>query len=341
MINFSVSRPVSMSKPRRACEIIIKKKKQSPHSQTRTPVSIHAVLFLVRWNSFLLPFTICIGNPDVFGNGLQRKVEENRERTLIFSHTFLTSVWKRSRGWDFREGIPILCCCTLRGPEVWQKRRGQNCFFFFAWNWKSMSAEDEKQRNQSLCPNVFQGAVHRSFDHQLQSMKSIVDSRIPQNHLERHTTYPASGTGGDGALVRGRVFNFPAVAFQRPMYILAWKEKRFKKGWPVYDSSSLHGNKFLDKGPEAAMPWKNPGKVRAWTYTAPNRLADRKHRDLSTPPNPHRTYPSAKSRSVGVRSRIFLVLLSRHRPSSPLSRKFLSTCTGMMLNEAFNHAFEY
>ena len=120
MINFSVSRPGTMSKPMRAFE----NKKQSPQNKHVYPVYPHMQPnFLSLWFSekaiFLLVFTICIVR---LGDWPEERRRGREERPFLF-----TSSSRRreelNKGRGFREAAS---CRT----QNWQKRNGQNCFFF-------------------------------------------------------------------------------------------------------------------------------------------------------------------------------------------------------------------
>ena len=82
---------------------------------------------------FLLVFTTSIVRP---GIDLKREEEPGREeyRDRFCSHPSHVGVNKG------REAASM-------DSKLGKNGKGQNCFFFLAWPWKSMRAEDEKQRN--------------------------------------------------------------------------------------------------------------------------------------------------------------------------------------------------
>ena len=83
---------------------------------------------------------LCIGNPDVLGNGLKREEEEERERE-VFVHTLLTSAWKI----DQRAGT------GLHGPNIGKNGRGKSVFFFFHLGPQNQCARRMRNREINHC----------------------------------------------------------------------------------------------------------------------------------------------------------------------------------------------
>ena len=136
MINFSVSRPGSMSMPMCACE----NKKQSP--QLGIPVYPHmqSISHSHKMAVISVGFYYLLWKSGRLGEWLE---ERRRGRVRFFgSQPLPGSVKNWTKGGNSGKRLPL--------TQYWQKRKRQNCFFFFssfAWPSKSMRAEDKKQRN--------------------------------------------------------------------------------------------------------------------------------------------------------------------------------------------------
>ena len=134
MINFSVSRPGSMSKP------ICTRVKNSPQNKHEYPVYPHmpskSHSQKMAPNFCWFP-TACIRNPDVLAIGLKPLRDEEEERELFFFvHTLLTSGVKIEQ----RAGIPG---SDLHGPSIGKNGRDKS---FFSPGTQNQCAQRTKNR---------------------------------------------------------------------------------------------------------------------------------------------------------------------------------------------------
>ena len=90
----------------------------------------------------LLVFTTCIVH---LGDGLEER-RRGGERETIFVNTLLTSAWKAEQRKVGTPGSGVLT------DSKFEKKKEGTEMFFLSRPWKSMRAEDKKQRNYSLCP---------------------------------------------------------------------------------------------------------------------------------------------------------------------------------------------
>ena len=143
MINFSVSRPGSMSKPMRACE---SKKNKVLKISMPTHIPAHAVQLLIIMilisRHFSVGFFSYLHCPSWGLVWREKKRKRGRDR-LFCSHPPHLGEKKLNKGLRLREAA---------STDLKFGKNGRDSIVFFAWCWKSMRAEDEKQRNLSLCP---------------------------------------------------------------------------------------------------------------------------------------------------------------------------------------------
>ena len=127
MINFSVSRPVSMSKPMRACE----NKKQSPqnkhaypYTHTCNPTFIF-VNFIRRrffcW--FLLSASPVLGMGLPWRENFSLEEEKERERPFLFA-------WSSRRCEKYNKGREFWEAASWKDPKFGKTGRDRTVFFF-------------------------------------------------------------------------------------------------------------------------------------------------------------------------------------------------------------------
>ena len=103
----------------------VRNKKQSPQNKHERPYThtCSSFLIVIRWHYFLLVFTICYCALEIRMSSGMVWSEKKREFFFFFgSHPPDVGVKNYQRAGTPGSG--------LHGPNIWQKRTGQKCFFF-------------------------------------------------------------------------------------------------------------------------------------------------------------------------------------------------------------------